>query len=317
MQLKQFGRLVAVCCITLLAAIQANAQEGGNASETPKEISLSPKQLKAYEGIFQSAQNKEMNVQFTADSNSLDAKLLWNGGQIRIFPQSELAFFSKEGERVSLTFVKGTDGTITQVNVGGNGLWNRVNNYKPLTKQEIPHTPEQLKIYEGLYENASNNGMYLQFTEKDNMLVLKQQWDGQQVQFVPDSAWRFFNKQQLMFTLDFKKDANGNVTKVVAFGRDVWNKTKPAHYTHGDLKAFEGKYQLKVDNDDLIQISASGDNLVVKQLWDGKETIVNPMAELYFYNAAENYPLKFTKSTDGTITQATALNGDEFERIKK
>lgn len=208
-------------------------------------------------------------------------------------------------------------GTITQVNVGGNGLWTRVKDYKPLVRQQAPHTPAQLKIYEGLYENAGNNGSYLQFTEKDNQLVLKQQWDGQEVQFVPDSAWSFFNTKQLMFTLDFTKGADGQITKVIAFKRDMWNKVKPAHYTPGELKIFEGKYQFKVDNDDVIQIMASGENLIVKQLWDGKETVVSPMAELYFYNNAEIYPLKFSRNADGTITQVMVLNGDVFEKIKK
>jgi len=316
MQLKQFCRFIAIACIAILLNIQVSAQDNGNAAETPKAITLSQKQLKPFEGVFQSQQNKEMNVQFTADTNSLNAKLLWNGGQIRLFPQSGLEFFSKEGERVNVTFVKGADGTITQVNVGGNGLWNRVNNYKPLVKAEAPHTPEQLKLYEGLYENAGNNGAYLQFTEKDNQLVLKQQWDGQEVQFVPDSSWSFFNKQQLRFTLDFTKGEDGQVTKVLAFKRDVWNKVKPVHYKPDELKVFEGKYQLKVDNDDIIQIIASGTNLVIKQLWDGKETVVLPMADMYFYNAAETYPLKFTKNSDGSITQVKGLNGDEFEKVK-
>lgn len=294
----------------------AAAQEGSNTGDMPKAISLTQKQLKAFEGVFQNQQNKDLNVQFTADTNSLNAKLLWNGGQLRLFPQSDLAFFSKEGERVNITFIKAADGNINQVNVGGNGVWNRVNNYKPLVKLEAPHTPAQLKIYEGLYENDRNSSAYLQFTEKDNQLILKQQWDGQEVQFVPDSAWSFFNKQQLMFTLDFTKGADGQITKVVAFKRDVWNKVAPAHYTPADLKIFEGKYQFKDDNDDVIQIIASGDNLVIKQLWDGKETVVSPLADLYFYNAGETYPLKFIKNNDGSITQALGINGDVFEKIK-
>jgi hypothetical protein len=185
-----------------------------------------------------------------------------------------------------------------------------------LVKLEAPHTPAQLKVYEGLYENNGNTDMYVLFSERDNNLVLKQQWDGQEIQFVPDSTWSFFNKQQLRFTLDFTKGTDGEVTKVRAFGRDVWNKVKPVHYNRDELKTFEGKYRFKVDNDDIIQISAKGENLVIKQLWDGKETVVTPLAENYFYNTAETYPLKFAKNTDGTIALATALNGDVFEKIK-
>jgi len=317
MQLKQLYRLAAIGCIAMLVHIQATAQEGTKTADNPTIITLSAAQLKPFEGVFQNAQNKEMNVQFSVDSNSLKAKLLWNQGQqLRLYPQSELAFFSKEGERVNITFVKAADGTITQVNVGGNGLWNRVRDYKPITKQETPHTPAQLKLYEGLFKNEHSDNLYMQFTEKDNNLVLKQLWDGQEVQFVPDTAWHFFNKQQQMFTLDFTKGSDGQITKVMAFRRDIWNKVKAAHYTHDELKAFEGKYQLKVDNDDVIQISAVGGNLVIKQLWDGKETVVAPLADNYFYGTTEAYPIKFDKNSAGTVTGATALNGDGFEKMK-
>ena len=51
-------------------------------------------------------------------------------------------------------------------------------------------------------------------------------------------------------------------------------------------------------------------------MWDGKETVVAPLADNYFYGTTEAYPIKFEKNADGTVTGATALDGDAFEKIK-
>jgi hypothetical protein len=140
---------------------------------------------------------------------------------------------------------------------------------------------------------------------------------GTHLPFVPDSTWDFFNKTQNMFTLHFVKGPDSSVVKVVAFKRDVWNKVKPAVYTTEQLSLFEGKYRLKDDPDDIIQFKASGSNLVAKQLWDGKETILSPLADRYFYNTAETYPVKFLKDDSGAITMALVLSGDLFEKVKE
>jgi hypothetical protein len=285
-------RLMAIAWLLLVYLLPLHAQERG--------------QLKKFEGIFQNQQNKDQYVQFTADSNSLRAKLLWNGGQVQLYPGSDLEFIAKEGERVTIKFVRDPDGSINQMSVGDNGVWKRATDYHPIVKTEISHTPAQLKIYEGLYQLRPGLDRFIQFTEKGNKLILKQHWDGQETPFVPDSAWQFFNRDQLQFTLDFKKDAAGNITQVLAFKRDLWSKVEKTHYGPEEMKAFGGKYQLSVDSDDVIQIRPSGGDLVIKQLWDGKETIVSPLAALYFYNAKENLPFYFSKNSDGAITKASS-----------
>jgi hypothetical protein len=82
------------------------------------------------------------------------------------------------------------------------------------------------------------------------------------------------------------------------------------------MKAFEGKYQLKEDPDDIILISARDLSLVIKQLWDGKETVVNPLADFFFYDSAEKYSLAFRKDLAGVITGVMILNKDLFEKVK-
>src|ERR1700722_16990207 len=60
-------------------------------------IRLSPDQLKAFEGFFQSSQNKDMVVQFIASDTALNAKLLWNNGDVDLIPESQWGFVSREG----------------------------------------------------------------------------------------------------------------------------------------------------------------------------------------------------------------------------
>ena len=58
-----------------------------HAQDQPKPtVQLSPKQLKAYEGVFQNPRNNEMNVQFVVKGNGLTAKLLWNNVELKLTP---------------------------------------------------------------------------------------------------------------------------------------------------------------------------------------------------------------------------------------
>lgn len=291
------------------------AQERGQENGDKKEIQLSPGQLKTFEGYFQNPQNEDMVVQFTMKENSLHAKLFWNDNQIDLYPDSPLEFFSKKGESIVVKFLKGSDGSINQFSIQDNNLWNRINNYKPKEKSEIAHTPIQLKIFEGLYQ-LQNEDRFIQIYEKDNNLILKQHWDGEEIAFVPDSELSFFSTRQKLFTIQFTKDNDGQITRMLAFRRDLWIKSKKIHLTQLQLKEFEGKYQFKDDKDDIIQIRAVGENLVFKQLWDGKETVLFAQTDSYFYNGPQAYPAKFNKNNEGVITSVVVLDGDIFERIK-
>jgi len=76
---------------------------------TKAKVTLSEQEWKAVTGIFQSAQNSDMNVQFTVANNMLVAKLLWNNNELHLSPETPLVFSSKqEGnqEPIRITFVK-------------------------------------------------------------------------------------------------------------------------------------------------------------------------------------------------------------------
>jgi hypothetical protein len=299
---------------------QVRAQ-GSQQAPSPKGIQLSPDQLKPFEGYFQNPQNKEMVMQFAAKGNSLTAIMLWANREFKLASVSDSSFQTVdlvEGHYIPVNFKKGDQGGIDQVAMNNdNMLWTRVNNYKPLVRVEMEHNPEQLKVFEGLYELHGENGRFIQFKEKDNTLVLRQYWDGREIPFVPDSADHFFWKEQRLFTLKFNKDANGNPIQVVAFGRDYWDKVKKPEFTAVQLRSFEGKYQMKDDKDNLIRITARDGKLVIQQLWDGKEIVVAPVGPLFFYGDAQSYSASFNKDKDGAIAQVTLLDTDLFEKVKE
>ena len=94
-------------------------------------------------------------------------------------------------------------------------------------KKEVKLTPKQLKAFEGKYQFQFEPGKdaFIQITAKDNQLVLKESWTGNEIPFSPVSELEFFN-QEKSFPLKFTKDKNGAITQVLAFNRDLWNRVK-------------------------------------------------------------------------------------------
>jgi hypothetical protein len=315
-----FAWLITICFVVHpFVLTHLSAQDSLKTPEKTSPVALDEGQWRAVVGIFQNAQNKEMYVQFSEAEGVLRAKLLWNNNEIHLIPQTPLAFVSKEsGEEgpIHVTFIKDSSGGVNQVNVANNGIWNRANNYTPVIKMEMAHTPEQLRRFEGLYQLHNENDRFIEFKVKDNKLILKQYWDGNEIYFVPESSLDFFSKEVPMFSLQFSQDSVGNIQKMVAFKRDIWYKLKRTQPTMQDLKSAEGKYQSKDDPDDVIQLIARGNNLVVKQLWDGKEIMVEPQTATYFYNGSQSFPLQIHKDINGATTQVTLLGVDVFNKMR-
>jgi CubicO group peptidase (beta-lactamase class C family) len=196
--------------------------------------------------------------------------------------------------------------------------------YKADIKKITQLSPEQLKAFEGYYK-ASGNSNYLQFTAKEDQLLLTQLWDGRQILFSPESEVDFFCKD-FPFPLKFTKDKDGAITEVLAFKRDVWvkdNNYKPVvrkaiTLTPAQLKILEGKYQLQQNKGLIVQITAADNHLFVKQLWDGKELLFVPESELEFF-AKDNplFPIRFIKDKDGAITQIMAFERDLLDKVKE
>jgi len=280
---------------------------------------LSEKEWKALEGFFTSPQNQEMKVQFTASDGMLVAKLLWNGGVVHLVPSTPLTFTSKEMEHdepIRLTFHRDPSGVVNQVEVDKNGVWTRAKNYTPdPPKKEIARTPEQLKPFEGLYQAQYNKTLFLQFTIRDNHLLSHQQWNDIELTFSAVNDTSFFSPAAPNFTLDFQKDGKGNVVKMIAFKRDLWLRKLRPHFTDEQLKVLSGVYVSKDDPDNAMRLTAKADQLILTQLWDKKEIVLDALADDYFYNAKESYPLVVMKDDKGDITSIIVLTTNTF--VKK
>jgi CubicO group peptidase (beta-lactamase class C family) len=97
--------------------------------------------------------------------------------------------------------------------------------YTPVIKKEIRLTPHELKSFEGKYQLQKNKTALIQITVDDDHLLLKQLWDNQELRFSAESDLDFFCLE-MPFPLKFTKDKDGDITQVLAFGRDLWDKLK-------------------------------------------------------------------------------------------
>jgi hypothetical protein len=311
-------------CSGLLGTHPATAQDTHKDSlvtAAPAGIRLSPEQLKPLEGYYRSSQNKDMVVQISAAENGLSAKLLWNNGEMHLAPESELAFVSREsGDEgpIHLLFQRDSSGAVNQINVANLGTWNRAKDYKPLVQKEMEHSPAQLTPFQGSYQLREDPTRFIQFSVRENKLVLKQIWDGEEILFVPESELSFFSRAIPSFSLDFSKDKDGNITQVVAFKRDVWiKKGKPA-LSPAMLKTYEGKYRSQNDTDNEIRIAATDTNLIVTQLWDKKDYVLQSLTDIYFNNQSRSFPLVIVKDPDnGKVVQVVLMTGNIFDRVQE
>jgi hypothetical protein len=219
-------------------------------------------------------------------------------------------------EPIRLTFHREPSGEVNQVEVDKNGVWTRTKNYTPdPPKKEIALTPEQLKPFEGLYQAQYNKILFLQFTVRDNHLLSHQQWNNVELSFSAVNDTSFFAPAAPNFTLDFQKDEKGNVVKMTAFKHDLWLRKQRPHLTDAQFKALNGVYVSKDDPDNTLRLTGKGDQLVLTQLWDKKEWVLDALADDYFYNAKESYPLVVMKGDKGNITSINVLTTNTF--VKK
>jgi hypothetical protein len=308
--------------LSLLWLLPCRAQERPRDTAAPAEIRLSPEQLKAYEGYYQLSGNENVKIRLVLVENYLHLKPIWNEVDIRLVPVSDSVFSSGSGENDKpqyLRFVKDAHGVIQRFTSGGGeeNYFNRLKDYKPVERKEIAHTPKQLKAFEGTYQSQKNPDVIVGLSERDNKLVMKQYWNGEDVLFVPDSALHFFSREQRLLNLKFSRGGDGSIRNVEAFNKEKFDKIKQPPVSLALMKPFEGRYRLKEDSDDVIRVTATDSGLVIRQLWDGKEIVVRPLTESFFYNKNHAYTLYFRKDKDGGVVEALALDTDEFEKIKE
>jgi len=197
-----------------------------HASPVKNKIVADSTSLKAFEGLYQSKDNEYTYFKVTAKNDTLVAKELFGERQIVLTRKTEFGFEMKDDdgdETIPVVFSKNTAGDIAQISVGGEHLFVKVKNYVPPV--EVKLTADQLKTFEGKYQFEQRSDAFLQITATADGLTLKQLWDGREIKFMSLGNLMFLN-EQAGFPLKFTKDDNGNVIKVLAFNRDMWDKVK-------------------------------------------------------------------------------------------
>lgn len=81
------------------------------------------------------------------------------------------------------------------------------------------------------------------------------------------------------------------------------------------LKALEGYYELEGNKELHLQFTATKNQLILKQLWDGREVTFDPESELEFFCQQFPFPLKFSKDPAGQVTQVLAFDRDTWKKL--
>jgi hypothetical protein len=208
--------MLTINCLTIKTAGAASALK----------IKIIETALTAFEGIYQNKVNTFAYFKITVDGTTLVAKQMDGDRVIVLTRKSEFGFEMKDDdgdETIPVTFSKNDAGEIVGLTVADKDQWAKVKEYIPI--KEVTLTADQLKAFEGKYKFEGKDDTYLQITATATGLTLKQMWDGREINFIATSDVDFLNKQAA-FPLKFTKDSAGNVTKVLAFNRDLWDKVK-------------------------------------------------------------------------------------------
>jgi hypothetical protein len=234
--------------------------------------------------------------------------------------QSDVSFLVHVPYLRIVNFTKNDKGIATKFIAADKHEWNKVERYHPADQIKLP--PQTMKKLEGYYEFKDRKGQFLQITVSGSGLVLKQLWDNRTVDFTATGPLAFSTKENPEFTLQFTADNAGRITQVLAWGKDVWVRNDNYHppvvinLTAADLKKLEGKYELKDQKGQFIQISATDQGLVLKQLWDDQQIDFAATSPLEFFSKKQpGFTLSFASDNAGHITQVLAFGQDVWEKV--
>ena len=107
-------------------ASPVQARASGGRQIQASDTSISPKQLKAFEGLytFQFKKGEDAFIKITAEKTGLVLKQMWDGKEIHFTAISALEFQNEDG-KFPLKFFKDKKGAIHQVLAFNRDLWTR------------------------------------------------------------------------------------------------------------------------------------------------------------------------------------------------
>jgi uncharacterized protein YjhX (UPF0386 family) len=284
-----------------------------NVSGKSAEFGAGP--LKAFEGLYK-VPDKSAFIRFTEVNKALVVKQLWDGNEFLLKQKSELEFTMADG--APFKFTKDKDGNVTQVLAFDHDIWLKANDSD---LKEVQLSKQQLKALEGIYQLDANKAAYIHVIAKENELIAKQLWDGKEIAMSAQSDVSFRINVPYLRIVKFTKNGKGIATKFRASDKKDWNKVDSYHPTDQiklpaqTLKKFEGHYEFRDRKGQFLQITATGNGLVLKELWDNRQvdfTATGPLA----FSAKENpdFTLEFTADNAGRITQVLAWGKDVWDR---
>jgi CubicO group peptidase (beta-lactamase class C family) len=133
---------------------------------------------------------------------------------------------SLEGGNGVVVMVNSDNGNIlSEVIAGVATVYGWTGFYHPAVKTIFPLKPEELTAYEGQYKYRGTRPLVLQVAAREDHLLIKQVWDGQEIGFYLFSDTSFFSRDA-NFEIKFARGADGKFATVSAFGRDFFDRVK-------------------------------------------------------------------------------------------
>lgn len=196
----------------------------------------------------------------------------------------------------------------------------------PVKHHTVIAADTTLKAFEGIYQLKENEFINYQIALVNDKLVAKMVGGNQQMVLTRKSEFSFEapdDDGDETLTLTFSKNDAGEISQALLAGKQLWIKVKhitpvvEVKLSAEQLKAFEGKYQFEEKKEAFLQITATANGLMLKQLWDQQEINFIALSDLVFLNKERGFPLKFTKDQNGAVTKVLAFNRDLWDKIKQ
>ncbi|WP_439694852.1 hypothetical protein ACFGVS_17030 [Mucilaginibacter sp. AW1-7] len=195
----------------------------------------------------------------------------------------------------------------------------------PIKQQAHIMADTPLKAFEGIYQLKENEYMSYQIYIDNGKLVAKM--------LNNKTGLLLSRKSDLSFevtdadgdetsTIVFSKNEAGEITQAILAGSQYFIRVKnippiiEVKLSAAQLKVVEGKYQLEGKTDLFLQLTATENGLLLKQLWDNQEISFMPLNDLLFLNKERGFPLKFSKDIAGNIVKVVAFNRDTWDKVK-
>jgi len=261
-------------------------------------------------GYYQFIASKHVLIRITEEKGQLVLEQLWDNVKISFDKKSGLDFYNKEWG-FPLKFIKGGDGTVNQVLAFDRDLWNKIEDYSTVIKQEIELPVAVLKEMEGFYQ-FQETPHYLYIKAHATGLTVKEMWSNKEIVVYPESDLTFFSKKG-NFPITFIRNDKGAITQAMVFDTDLWHKVakykpltkKTVEIPKELLTSYEGSYETKPD----WQLNIKKMDGKLKVTVNGKEEhMFLPESQTKFFAQQDvTTTMEFIKTAGGNVEKVQLM----------